>query len=99
MESFLVLGHLNTLVELELAFKASMVSMRFFDISVYLEFEEKHGHYLAKKEQRQLKEQRNKDLRITEPVRRVANRSYRSSVLSPEGKDQIGGEKEQSACC
>ncbi|KAG5575471.1 hypothetical protein H5410_055605 [Solanum commersonii] len=54
-------------------------------------FEGKHGHYLAKKEQRQLKERRNEDLSIAEPIRRVAK-----SVLSPEGKDQIGGEKEQS---
>ncbi|KAG5609917.1 hypothetical protein H5410_021198 [Solanum commersonii] len=46
----------------------------------------KHGHYLARKEQRQLKERRNEDLRIVEPIR----------VLRPEGKDQIGDKKEQS---
>ncbi|KAG5631944.1 hypothetical protein H5410_003661 [Solanum commersonii] len=31
---------------------------------------------LSKKEQKQLKERRNEDLRIVEPIRRVAKRSY-----------------------
>ncbi|KAG5590913.1 hypothetical protein H5410_041427, partial [Solanum commersonii] len=31
-------------------------------------FDGKHGHYLAKQEQRQLKERRNEDLRIVEPI-------------------------------
>ncbi|KAG5586057.1 hypothetical protein H5410_046491, partial [Solanum commersonii] len=56
---------------------------------------------LSKKEQKQLKERTNEDLRIAELIRRVAKRSYLafcSSVLSPERKDQIDGEKEQSAC-
>ncbi|WMV45658.1 hypothetical protein MTR67_039043 [Solanum verrucosum] len=35
-----------------------------------------HGHYLSIKEQRQLKERRNEDLRIAKPIRRVAKRSY-----------------------
>ncbi|KAG5570809.1 hypothetical protein H5410_060575, partial [Solanum commersonii] len=67
----------------------------------YLEFEGKHGHYLAKKEQRQLKERRNEDLRIAEPVGESPIGlilAFCSSVLSPEGKDQIGDEKEQSVC-
>ncbi|KAG5572236.1 hypothetical protein H5410_062002 [Solanum commersonii] len=42
----------------------------------YLEFEGKHRHYLEKKEQKQLKEQINEDLRIAEPIRRDAKRSY-----------------------
>ncbi|KAG5610434.1 hypothetical protein H5410_021715 [Solanum commersonii] len=43
---------------------------------LYLEFEGKHGHYLAKKEQKQLKERRNEDMRIAEPIRQVTKRSY-----------------------
>ncbi|KAG5630022.1 hypothetical protein H5410_001739, partial [Solanum commersonii] len=65
------------------------------------EFEGKHGHYLEKKEQRQLKERRKEDLRIAEPIWRVAKRSYPrfcSNVLIPERMDQIGGEKKQSTC-
>ncbi|KAG5631208.1 hypothetical protein H5410_002925, partial [Solanum commersonii] len=69
MESFFVRGHLNNLVELELAFEASMVSLRFFDNG-------KTWTLLIKKEQRQLKEQRNEVLRIVQHVWRVAKRSY-----------------------
>ncbi|KAG5605925.1 hypothetical protein H5410_027417 [Solanum commersonii] len=43
MESFFVLGHLNTLVELELAFEASIVSLRIFGN------ETKHGRYRTKR--------------------------------------------------
>ncbi|KAG5576566.1 hypothetical protein H5410_056700 [Solanum commersonii] len=119
-----LLCHLNTLVELELAFEASIVSMRFFDIVlcstvqdtlfewlnlILLEDKQKFklgvlmspkiglGLYFdrisQKKEQRQLKEQRNEDLRIAEPIRQIAK-----SVLSPERNDQISGEKERLAC-
>ncbi|KAG5580598.1 hypothetical protein H5410_051225 [Solanum commersonii] len=56
--------HLNTLVELELAFEATMVSLRFFDNG------SPNGLNLAQS----------------------------SSVLSPEGKDQVGHEREQSTC-
>ncbi|WMV58890.1 hypothetical protein MTR67_052275 [Solanum verrucosum] len=44
--------------------------------SLYLGFKGKHGRYSAKTEQNQLKERRNEDLRIAEPIRRVAKRSY-----------------------
>ncbi|KAG5631678.1 hypothetical protein H5410_003395, partial [Solanum commersonii] len=75
--------HLNTIVELELAFEASIVSLRFFD-----NVGGKTYTLLSKKEERQLKERRNEDLRIAEPIR----------VRSLERKDQIDGENEQSAC-
>ncbi|KAG5595089.1 hypothetical protein H5410_036321 [Solanum commersonii] len=61
----------------------------------YLMFERKHGH--CRKKER--KERRNEGMRITESTWRVAERSYFafcSSVLSPEGKDQVGGDREQS---
>ncbi|KAG5589345.1 hypothetical protein H5410_039859 [Solanum commersonii] len=43
MESSFVRGHLNIFVELELAFEASIVSLRFFGKDT------KHGHYWAKR--------------------------------------------------
>ena len=54
-----------------------------------------------KKEWKGWKERRNEGLRIAESTWRVAEESYFafcSSVLSPEGKDQVGDEKEHSAC-
>ncbi|KAG5594661.1 hypothetical protein H5410_035893 [Solanum commersonii] len=82
---------------------------------------------LSKKEQRQLKERRNEDMRITEPIRRVAKRltqdgdelyqkvdrgvdrsprlvselpigleiAFCSTVLSLEGKDQVGDDSKR----
>ena len=55
-----------------------------------------------KKEQKSLKERRNDGLRIAESTWRVVEGSYFtfcSSVLSPEGKDQVGEKREQSAHC
>uniref|UniRef100_M1DIP2 Integrase core domain containing protein n=1 Tax=Solanum tuberosum TaxID=4113 RepID=M1DIP2_SOLTU len=48
---------------------------------------------------KRLKRRRNKGLRIAESTWQVAEGSYFafcSSVLSPEGKDQVGGQREQS---
>ncbi|KAG5598962.1 hypothetical protein H5410_030332 [Solanum commersonii] len=59
------------------------------------------SEYLMKTLKFQLKERRNEDLRIAEPIQRFTERSYLtfcSSVRSPERKDQISGEKEQSVC-
>ncbi|KAG5632242.1 hypothetical protein H5410_003959 [Solanum commersonii] len=63
------LWHLNTFVELEIAFAASIVSLRFFD----------NGSPNA------LGESPN-----------GLNLVQSSSVLSPEGKDQVGDKREQS---
>ncbi|KAG5630311.1 hypothetical protein H5410_002028 [Solanum commersonii] len=77
-------------IELELAFEASIVSMRFFDIG-------EHGHYFAKRNE---KNEENEGLRIVESTWQVAEGfhfAFCSSVLSPEGKDEVGGKREQSA--
>ncbi|KAG5571755.1 hypothetical protein H5410_061521 [Solanum commersonii] len=63
--------YLNTFVELELAFEASIGNLRIFDNGVS-----------------QLE-----SLRSPNP----SNLTQSSSVLSPEGKDQVGDEREQSA--
>ncbi|WMV37598.1 hypothetical protein MTR67_030983 [Solanum verrucosum] len=47
---------------------------------------------LSKKEQRQLKQQRNKDLRITEPIRRVAKRILSSKF--GEGFEELEDSKD-----
>uniref|UniRef100_M0ZYM2 Uncharacterized protein n=1 Tax=Solanum tuberosum TaxID=4113 RepID=M0ZYM2_SOLTU len=54
----------------------------------------------SQKGTKRLKERRNEGLRIAESTWRVAEGSYFafcSSVLTPEGKDQVGGKREQSA--
>uniref|UniRef100_M1DG57 Uncharacterized protein n=1 Tax=Solanum tuberosum TaxID=4113 RepID=M1DG57_SOLTU len=67
----------------------------------YLDFDTKAWAQLSKKEQRRLNEQRNENLRITEPIRCVTKWSYLivcSSVLSLEEKDKIDGENEKLVC-
>ncbi|KAG5580697.1 hypothetical protein H5410_051324 [Solanum commersonii] len=56
----------------------------------YLEVEGKHGHYLAKKEQRQLKERRDEDMRIAEPICRAVSRSSTIPPNDPECEDAEG---------
>uniref|UniRef100_M1DB42 Polyprotein protein n=1 Tax=Solanum tuberosum TaxID=4113 RepID=M1DB42_SOLTU len=68
----------------------------------YLKFEGKHGHYVTKRNENAKKNEENEGLRIAESTWRVAEKSYFafcSSVLSPEGKDQVSGNREQSAQC
>ncbi|KAG5584895.1 hypothetical protein H5410_045329 [Solanum commersonii] len=78
--------HLNTLVELELAFEASIVSMRFFDIALFETpfFERLNLSLLEDKQKFKLGM-----LKLD---------SFRAIVLSPKRKDQIGSEKEPSVC-
>uniref|UniRef100_M1DNI7 Uncharacterized protein n=1 Tax=Solanum tuberosum TaxID=4113 RepID=M1DNI7_SOLTU len=67
----------------------------------YSKFEGKHGHYRAKRRKRS---QKSEKMKISEspnpfgesPIDHIF--AFCSSVLSPGGKDQIGGEKEQLAC-
>uniref|UniRef100_M1DS92 Uncharacterized protein n=1 Tax=Solanum tuberosum TaxID=4113 RepID=M1DS92_SOLTU len=56
--------------------------------------EGEHGHYFAKRNEMTEKNEENDGLRIAESTWRVAEEShfaFCSSVLSPEGKDQVGG--------
>uniref|UniRef100_M1DKQ6 Uncharacterized protein n=1 Tax=Solanum tuberosum TaxID=4113 RepID=M1DKQ6_SOLTU len=66
----------------------------------YLKIEGEHGHYFAKRNEKVKKNKENEGLRIAESTWRVAEGShfaFCSSVLIPEGKDQVGGNGEQSA--
>ncbi|KAG5586031.1 hypothetical protein H5410_046465 [Solanum commersonii] len=57
----------------------------------------KHGHYVTKRNE---KAEKNKELRISNFTWRVAEGSYFAfcySVLSLEGKDQVGEKREQLA--
>ncbi|KAG5580479.1 hypothetical protein H5410_051106 [Solanum commersonii] len=91
-------GHLNTLVELELAFEASIVSMRFFDVGFkYLEFEVKHGHYLARRNKAAEKNEEIKAWRSPSPIGESPiglEIAFCSSVLCSEIKGHIGDEME-----
>ncbi|WMV49556.1 hypothetical protein MTR67_042941 [Solanum verrucosum] len=63
-------------------------------------FEGKHGHYVAKRNEKAEKKRRNEGLRIIEFTWQVAKGSYFtfcSSLLSAEGKDQVGRKMKQSA--
>ncbi|KAG5599366.1 hypothetical protein H5410_030736 [Solanum commersonii] len=60
----------------------------------------KHGHYFTKRNKKVEKNEENEGLRIAESTWRVAEGyhfAFCSSVLSTEGKDQVGGKKKQSA--
>ncbi|KAG5631277.1 hypothetical protein H5410_002994 [Solanum commersonii] len=77
----------NTFVELELAFEASIASLRIFGNSVP-QLESLEGT-------RQLKERRNEGLMIAEPSWRVlvdTEITFCSVSLSHEGKDQVSNE-------
>ncbi|KAG5595938.1 hypothetical protein H5410_037170 [Solanum commersonii] len=66
----------------------------------YLKIEGEHGHYFAKRNEKAEKNEENERLRIVESTWRVAEGShfaFCSSVLIPEGMDQISGKGEQSA--
>uniref|UniRef100_M1DSY8 Uncharacterized protein n=1 Tax=Solanum tuberosum TaxID=4113 RepID=M1DSY8_SOLTU len=68
----------------------------------YLKIEGEHGHYFAKRNEKAEKNEENEGPRIAESTWRVAEGShfaFCSSVLSPEGKDQVGGKAKQSAQC
>ncbi|KAG5585178.1 hypothetical protein H5410_045612 [Solanum commersonii] len=68
---------------------------------VYLEFEEKHGHYLARRNKAAEKIEELKARKLPSPVGESPiglEIAFYSSVLSPEGKDQVGDEMEQSNC-
>ncbi|WMV32763.1 hypothetical protein MTR67_026148, partial [Solanum verrucosum] len=66
----------------------------------YLKFEGKHRHYVTKRNEKAEKKKENEGLRITESTWRVDEGShfaFCSSVLSAEGKVQVGGKREKSA--
>ncbi|KAG5619729.1 hypothetical protein H5410_004947 [Solanum commersonii] len=77
----------------------------------YLEFEAKHGHYLAKRNKTAEKTKKRMPggrlmhsashrIACTSPKVPTPNDLYiqSSNVLSPDGKDQVGDENEQSVC-
>ena len=66
----------------------------------YFEFDQKNGHYLSK---RSKKNKKNEEMRVGGSPSPLGESpislkiTFCSSVLNPEGKDKIDGEKEQSA--
>uniref|UniRef100_M1DI79 Uncharacterized protein n=1 Tax=Solanum tuberosum TaxID=4113 RepID=M1DI79_SOLTU len=66
----------------------------------YLKIEKEHEHYFAKRNEKAENNEENECLKIVESTWRVAEGShfaFCSSMLSLEGKDQVGGKGEQSA--
>uniref|UniRef100_M1E136 Integrase core domain containing protein n=1 Tax=Solanum tuberosum TaxID=4113 RepID=M1E136_SOLTU len=68
--------------------------------TVYLKFEAKHGHYLAKRSKRSRKKEETKIYESPNPFGESPTYcifAFCSSVLSPDEKDQVGGKRKQSA--
>uniref|UniRef100_M1DGM4 Uncharacterized protein n=1 Tax=Solanum tuberosum TaxID=4113 RepID=M1DGM4_SOLTU len=84
----------------ELTTKITEVENLYRSQGRYLKIEGEHGHYFAKRNKKAEKNEENEGLRIVESTWRVAEGShfgFCSSVLSSEGKDQVGG-KRSSRC-
>lgn len=82
MQDIHILINLNLLISLTLEFKFEVDKLynwfvyNYFLLCIYNELYNWSWTQLNKKEQRQLKERRNKDMTTVEPVQRVAKRSY-----------------------
>uniref|UniRef100_M1DTT8 Uncharacterized protein n=1 Tax=Solanum tuberosum TaxID=4113 RepID=M1DTT8_SOLTU len=62
------------------------------NIATEAEFEGKHGHYFAKRNEKAEKNEENEGLRIA----KGSYFAFCSSLLSPEGKDRVDEKREQS---